>query len=149
MSSINKATSTKISEREDYDEVGKNIFSDFDRKMKMDAFHNLIIYTEDQDVISQSIKNILATPRGTRVRYPEFGTKLRKFLFELIDDDMIDEIKIDIREAIETWENRVRVKGVRVELIDHDNNTIDLEIKYYIKHKGKLEKFRGRIAPPE
>jgi len=132
-----------------YDNNDVSLFSDIDRKMRFNQFNQLIVYTNDYDVITQSIKNILVTEKGSRVRFPEFGTNLKHFLFEPIDSDIIEAMEDIIKEAIETWENRVIVQNVIASLIKPDQNLVEIEITYYIKHSGKLENFRGRIAPPE
>ncbi len=68
--------------------------------------------------VEKSISRILATPLGSRVMMPEYGSRL----FELIDKTVTDEWRLDaIRytsEAIEINEPRCILKNVQIEVGD-------------------------------
>ena len=63
--------------------------------------------------IEDSIKQILFTYPGERVMEPEFGCRLRDFVFENVEElNTQSVIKYIIQTAIERWEPRVRVSNI-------------------------------------
>ena len=58
--------------------------------------------------------NIFNTNPGERFLVPEFGSNLRRYLFEPITDMTAQKIGSEIVTAIETWEPRVTIDIVRV-----------------------------------
>lgn len=64
--------------------------------------------------IVQSIEIILLTEQGTRFFMPQFGSRLHLLPFELNEEPTDDLAKIIVREAIETWEDRVELLKVDI-----------------------------------
>jgi hypothetical protein len=65
-------------------------------------------------LLADSIKQILLTEKGERVMRPDFGTRLRRMLFEGINRDFVTRIQKEILEAIVRWEPRVEVTKIHV-----------------------------------
>ena len=57
---------------------------------------------------------LLLTEPGERVMLPEFGTSLRKFIFEPNDSVIVDQVKGEISRAISLWEPRIAVTNISV-----------------------------------
>ena len=74
-----------------------------------------LLLSADADNVREAIQVILLTEPGERVRLPEFGAGLRRFLFE----PNIPATHIAIARAIDLslkrWEPRIRVAQVEVE----------------------------------
>ena len=64
-------------------------------------------------VIAGQLRQLLSTERGERVMLPDFGVKLKQFLFEPLDDTLREQIRETIEYAIKVYANQV-------ELIDLD-----------------------------
>jgi len=79
--------------------------------------------SEDVEVIIQSLYVILMTPLESRPWQPEFGCKLREYLWDLNDDQTLDNIKNDVQSAIRRWENRIIANEVVVERVDQSAGT--------------------------
>ena len=92
---------------------------------------NDLIALKNENAIARSIRNIVLTVPGEKFFDPDFGTKISDSLFELLDDISASVIKDQIVYSIETYEERVILKNVRVEP-DFDNNGYDVEIVYDI-----------------
>ena len=75
----------------------------------------------DKEAIFGSIKQLILTQKGERVMYPNFGTNLRRYLFEPITQALISSIDTEIRMAIKTYEPRINVIDVRVSQTPGDN----------------------------
>ena len=86
------------------------------------------------NAIKNSLDNIFSWTPGERVLLPEFGTNLRKLLYEGITDFNVEQIVAEIKYAVSRWEPRVQVTSVvdvsSVE--DHENNTVHLKVIYTI-----------------
>lgn len=72
---------------------------------------------------------------GERILNPEFGSKLRMFLYEQITDENHENIMAEIRKCITKWEPRVSITDIRkvTTVDDRENNTVHIEIDYRIK----------------
>lgn len=61
-----------------------------------------------------SIKQILLTEQGERVMRPDFGTHLRRKLFENINKGLVSDIQKEILSALTKWESRIQVQTIDV-----------------------------------
>lgn len=66
------------------------------------------VLTAGQQLIDQSIQEILSTPQGTRLFLPEYGSRLEELLFETNDEVLAGMIRLFVSEAIAVWERRIR-----------------------------------------
>lgn len=72
------------------------------------VFSNDILVVGDS-AINSSIENILGTIKGERVFNPEFGSKVGNLLFDPINENTAERIFLELTNAIELWEPRIRV----------------------------------------
>jgi phage baseplate assembly protein W len=89
------------------------------------------IYNYGEKALQNSIYNILSTEPGSVPGHPEFGTKLGKYLFELIDPLISAMMEAEIKYAMIRWEPRVDVKSVDIEE-DADYNRLSIVMTYII-----------------
>jgi phage baseplate assembly protein W len=82
----------------------------------------------DIEAVKNSIVTAFLTAPGDKILNPTYGIDLRQYLFEPIDDFIIDIITDDIENKLPEMEPRVQVIGVKVEG-DEDNNTIFVELQ--------------------
>lgn len=86
------------------------------------------------DAIKNSLNNIFTWSQGERILIPEFGSRLRKLLYNGITDYNVENINAEIRQTISKWEPRISI----VDIIniqnesDYEDNTVHLEIIYTI-----------------
>lgn len=57
---------------------------------------------------------LLLTEPGERVMLPEFGTPLKKYIFEQNDSTIVERVKETIANSIRTWEPRIAVSNIEV-----------------------------------
>jgi len=118
------------------------VYSDLDKDLKILPNGNIkILY--DEDAIRQSLKTIMATATGERVR-SAFGGSLLPLLFEPMDEYLEDTIRIEIERVITQNEPRVRVQGILVRA-NRDNNSIDVQINVRIKRINRPVRFNTRL----
>jgi len=55
---------------------------------------------------------------------PTFGVRLKRFLFENVQDDLVQEaIRFEVQDAIQTWEPRVTLISVLIEALEGDDTS--------------------------
>lgn len=64
--------------------------------------------------IKSDLLVLLLTEPGERVMLPEFGTPLKKFLFEPNTASLVDSVKDTIASSIKMWEPRIAVSQIEV-----------------------------------
>ena len=80
--------------------------------------------------VHESIRIILSTDPGERLRLPAFGAGLRRFLFEPNTLATHTLIKQAISEALKRWEPRIQLESVEVVADDQDTETAIATLTY-------------------
>lgn len=86
------------------------------------------------NAVKNSIRNIFTWIPGERILNPEFGNKLRLYLYEGITDFNVEKIVSEIRHCVLEWEPRAQIVEIaNVSSIDEtEDNTVHLQIRYTI-----------------
>jgi Bacteriophage baseplate protein W len=74
-----------------------------------------IAWSEGEQNVREAIRVILMTDRRERLRLPDFGGSLSRFLFEPNTVTTRHLIADQIRKSLEQWEPRMRIESVTVE----------------------------------
>jgi phage baseplate assembly protein W len=87
------------------------------------------------NAVRNSIRQIFTWVPGERIINPEFGSRLRLYLYEPITEENQERIVAEIKAAVMKWEPRVTVdRVVKVtDVSDVEENTVRLDIYYTIK----------------
>jgi phage baseplate assembly protein W len=88
------------------------------------------------DKKESEILHVLLTPKKTRIRKPDFGTDLIKFIFEQNDELSWSEVQSEILSTVNKYVTNVDVKNVEVREIEHD---LFVSISYKIQIGNKTE----------
>jgi phage baseplate assembly protein W len=88
--------------------------------------------------IQSNLINLLLTNKGERVFNPDFGSDLKKALFEVEVDDTYSYIQDLITTNIEYFVPEVQIVEIQV-LPNEDNNSISVTIKYKLKISGNSD----------
>lgn len=82
------------------------------------------------DHLRQSVRDILTTPIGTRVMRRDYGSRL----YSLVDEPMNDATRLEMMaatyEALETWEPRLQLDQISVEMPEPGNVLVSLQGVY-------------------
>jgi phage baseplate assembly protein W len=83
--------------------------------------------------LEEAMRIILLTYPGERPMRPEFGSRVRDFVFRNADWDTAAQLSVEVRNALMRWEPRVNVVSVNVypDVDSRDRMLIDIE--YQIK----------------
>ena len=112
----------------------KEVFLDISMQSKQQGNKCTIDKLVNVNAIRNSLDNIFSWTPGERILNPEFGTNLRKLLYEGITDFNVEQIVAEIKHAVAQWEPRVQVANI-VDVStteDHENNTVHLKVIYTI-----------------
>lgn len=102
-----------------------DVYIDMDIQSK--AVHQSLT---NKNAIRQSIHNILTFVPKDRILYPEFGNRLHDFVFDRIDDAIVENIKNAIKNMIKD-EPRVTLEDITVKP-NVNENQIAVAVTYTI-----------------
>ena len=88
---------------------------------------------EREREIQEAIRLILGTSEGERPMRPEFGSRLRDFVFDGANGANAAAIATEVRVALLRWEPRVIIDNVIVTPDEDDPSILYIEIQYVIK----------------
>jgi len=74
-----------------------------------------------------SLRNLILTNKYERLRNPEFGGNIRRYLFETFTPSTATEIEDEIKYMVRNYEPRVQLLDTKV-TPDEDNNTMNIRI---------------------
>jgi len=97
--------------------------------VRVDA-NGRIAWSEGAQNIRESIRLILLTNPGERVRLPDFGAGLQPLLFEPNTPARHRELRDRIEKALARWEPRIRVQAARVEADPDDAEAAIVTLEY-------------------
>lgn len=92
----------------------------------------------------QAMRLVLSTYPGERPMRPEFGSRLRDFVFRAGTPDTVAELADEVRRALLRWEPRVDVEGVEVSPDRDDPSLLYIDILY----RPKLTNDRRNLVFP-
>ena len=90
-----------------------------DEKSLLDANMSL------DDSVRSQMMHVVFTPRGQRLRSPDFGTRLIQYIFNPNDGDSWGDIVCEIKDAVAKWVPRCRINDV---LISETMNGLGLAV---------------------
>ena len=91
--------------------------------------------------VASEIAHVLLTPKGTRIRMPEFGTDLIKYIFEPNDSIMWDDVKDNIKDSVTRYVPNAAIKEIEVIRKD-DDNSLFVDLKFEVKKGRSVENNR-------
>ena len=106
-------------------------FKDISMSFKVNPLNNDLIALKNETAIARSVRNIVMTIPGERFFQPNFGSEVNRVLFNNIDDLSASMIEDQIKQSIENYESRVKLRSVRVRP-NFDNNSFYTTITYDI-----------------
>jgi len=90
------------------------------------------VVVSDVSRINQSIKLILSTARGEVPMIPNFGTDLPRMLYDGVDDNLVDMMKLEIESSLLEQEPRIDLISVDEEY--DEDHTVSFAVNYKIKN---------------
>jgi phage baseplate assembly protein W len=88
--------------------------------------------SDSQRAMRNDILHVIFTPKGQRIRMPEFGTNLIKFIFEPNDNDNWSDIKDEIKRAVSLFVPNVILDDINVYNKQGEESGVYVQIKYSV-----------------
>jgi phage baseplate assembly protein W len=105
-----------------------------------------IAWSEGETNVRESIRIILLTDERERLRLPEFGGGLSRYLFEPNTATTRQSIRDRIQRALAEWEPRIRVESVAVDPDPKDREGAIATITYRLVATRALERVSLNVA---
>ena len=98
-----------------------------------------------KDKVASEIAHVILTQKGTRLKMPDFGTDLIKYIFEPSDTLEWNTVESEIRRAVGQYVSNATIQSVEVKRDESEDHSIYLDITYNIKKGNKEENNRAVI----
>ena len=90
------------------------------------------------DKVKSQLMHIVFTPKGQRIRNPEFGTDLIKFIFDQNDGTTWEAVKTEVGESVARWSNNLSLKDIKVVKSEEDESQVFVRIDYSVTEGNKV-----------
>lgn len=102
-------------------------------------FHNFYIDLNSslKGKVKSQIMHVIFTPKGQRLRNPEFGTDLIKYIFDPNDTATWESVKNEIKDSVSRWVNNVNLKDIQIVKNVDDDLEIFVRVDYTINIGNK------------
>ena len=111
---------------------------------KQDGFF-VDLNSDLKDKVASEIAHVILTQKGTRLKMPDFGTDLIKYIFEPSDTLEWNTVESEIRRAVGQYVSNATIQSVEVKRDESEDHSIYLDIMYAIKKGNKEENNRSVI----
>jgi phage baseplate assembly protein W len=88
--------------------------------------------SSQKERVASDILHVIFTPKGQRLRKPNFGTDLIKYIFEPNDSTTWGGVKKEIQDSVEKWVSGVKLNNIEV-LASDDGIQVYVRIDYSVK----------------
>lgn len=103
--------------------------------LAVDATGGIALARREQE-LEQAMRLILATYPGERPLRPDFGSRLRDYVFRSATLDTAAELSHEVKRALTRWEPRVSIEFVNVLIDPEERNKFYIDINYKIKDEN-------------
>lgn len=111
---------------------------------KQDGFF-VDLNSDLKDKVASEIAHVILTQKGTRLKMPDFGTDLIKYIFEPSDTLEWNTVESEIRRAVGQYVSNATIQSVEIKRDESEDHSIYLDIMYAIKKGNKEENNRAVI----
>lgn len=89
------------------------------------------------DGIKSQVLHVIFTPKGQKLRDPEFGTNLIKYIFNQSDNETFNSIKTEITSQVTKYVPSVEFRDISIYSDENGENGIIVMVEYGVK-KGEM-----------
>ncbi len=91
----------------------------------------------DLQVLQSSVKMLLITAKGERLMLPNYGTNLRRMIFELRVASVEAIIQQEINQAVSLYEPRVALQSLEVQRVNGDPRAVNVSCSFLSRMNGQ------------
>ena len=87
--------------------------------------------------VRSQLMHIVFTPKGQRLRNPEFGTDLIKYIFDQNDGTTWEAVKTEVSESVNRWATNIKLNNIQVVKNEEDEAEIYVRLDYSVIEGNK------------
>lgn len=87
-----------------------------------------------KDKVKSLLMHVIFTPKGQKIRDPEFGTNLIKFIFEPNDNESWESVKNEIMDVVKKYINGVTVNDISMLETNDDSHQLYVRVDYTVSN---------------
>jgi uncharacterized protein len=125
---------------EQYKQSGASfeVYSDFTHTFLPHPNTGQLVRRTNIDAVKYAIRNLVLTNKYERLRNPEFGGNIRRYLFEPFIQGTAPEIEANVKWLIETYEPRAKVISVKA-TPNEDQNSMIVSLQFYVNNTEQMQ----------
>lgn len=85
-----------------------------------------------KEKVRSQLMHVVFTPKGQRLRNPEFGTDLIKFIFEQNDSTTWEAVKNEVSESVSRWVPNATINNIQVVKNENDESEVYVRLDYSV-----------------
>ncbi|MBL4676739.1 MAG: GPW/gp25 family protein [Mucilaginibacter sp.] len=93
---------------------------------------NSVVMTADEEDITKSLEILLGTTIGERFLQPLYGCNLDEYVFAPFNATLSTEIRLTVKDAIDKFEPRLKLRGVKLDTGLLNEGRVDIAIEYTV-----------------
>ena len=107
---------------------------------KYEGFQNFYIDANSsiKEKVRSQLMHIVFTPKGQRIRNPEFGTDLIKFIFEPNDKITWESVKNEVTESVKRWATNISLNNIQIVKNEENESEIYVRLDYSVSEGNKV-----------
>ena len=82
-----------------------------------------------EDKALSDLVHVILTPKRSRIRRPDFGTDLMKFIWEMNDDTLWNDIRDEIKDSVSKFVENVTLNDIIILRDTNNDNKIVISIR--------------------
>lgn len=95
-----------------------------------------------EDKVASEILHVILTTKGTRIRKPEFGTRLVDFIFGQNDELTWSAIENEVKMSVQKYVSNTVLNQISIFRDENDDNSIYLDLRYSVTYGSTVENNR-------
>lgn len=95
--------------------------------------------TNLSDGVKSQLLHLIFTPKGQKLRDPDFGTDLIRYIFEPGDSSPFNAIKTEIASQVNKYIPSVEFRDISIHKMNEESSNIVVIIEYGVKKGNKVE----------
>lgn len=95
--------------------------------------------------IESEIAHVILTPKGSRLRRPEFGTGLAKYIFDQNDNITWEDVRKETIEAVRKYVKDTELEDIEVIQDNENDHALYIDLHYKVKKGMTYENNRTVI----
>ena len=90
------------------------IYSDFRTDFGKNAFTGYLGKLTNEDAVKQAFRNLMLTNHGERFFDADYGANLTSYLFENLQPDQMEMIRMDVQSAVSVYDGRITIHEILI-----------------------------------